>query len=147
MTDKQDHSLDERVKKALALDDERTQGEWATEKYNRDPIRSSYNPVDLLMGIARIRIGDSFKADADAEFIAAAPSFIDLIRDLHAALKAAEADRKDALRYQYLKPLLLAVDFDYRDEGISALVFEWPTDCGVSANLDATIDSAMEQTK
>lgn len=55
-----------------------------------------------------------------------------------------EDDSSDAARYRWLRDRLLAADFDYADEGITALVFEFPHGCAVSADCDATIDAAMK---
>lgn len=52
-------------------------------------------------------------------------------------------DCQDAARYRWLRARLIAADFDYAGEGISALVFELPQGCAVSADCDATIDEAM----
>jgi hypothetical protein len=51
--------------------------------------------------------------------------------------------KRDAERYRWLVPRLLAADFDYGGEGIQALVFEMPTGFSASADCDATIDDAM----
>lgn len=53
---------------------------------------------------------------------------------------------RDAERYRWLRDRLLAADFDYMGEGVSALVFELPPHCAVSADCDATIDGAMAGT-
>ena len=53
--------------------------------------------------------------------------------------------RKDAERYQKLRSLLLAADFDYGDMHESVLVFSLPDGSCVSANLDITIDAMKEQ--
>jgi len=52
----------------------------------------------------------------------------------------------DAERYQWLKPRLLGADFLYGDpsKACCALVFEIPGDMRVWADLDATIDAAIE---
>ena len=53
-------------------------------------------------------------------------------------------DIADAARYRWLRDRLLAADFDYAGEGVTALVFELPPRCAVSADCDATIDEAMK---
>jgi hypothetical protein len=51
--------------------------------------------------------------------------------------------RRDAERYRWLAPRMLAADFDYNGEGVCALVFEMPGDFSASADCNETIDSAM----
>lgn len=52
-------------------------------------------------------------------------------------------DAADAARYRWLKDRLLAADFDYMGEGITALVFEMPARLIVSSDCDETIDGAI----
>jgi hypothetical protein len=54
-----------------------------------------------------------------------------------------ESLRKDAERFRWLAPRMLAADFDYGGEGTQALVFEMPTGFSASADCSATIDAAM----
>lgn len=65
------------------------------------------------------------------------------VRDIIAVLRSSEADQRDAARYRHLKVLYDGVDFEY--EGKPALIFDWPVGMKVSANLDDTLDAAMQQ--
>lgn len=60
------------------------------------------------------------------------------ITELEAQLQAA---KKDAERYQKLKPMLYGACFEYDEDKILALIFELPKGSKVSANLDATVDA------
>ena len=55
----------------------------------------------------------------------------------------AEQIRREAARYRWLRDRMMAADFDWQESGDCALVFEWPKECAVSGNCDATIDAAM----
>lgn len=64
----------------------------------------------------------------------------------HAALKSrAEKAEAACARYEWLKPRLLAADFEYGDEGDTCCVaiFKWPDNASISADLDASIDAAI----
>lgn len=52
--------------------------------------------------------------------------------------------RANAARYLWLRERLLAVDWDYMGTGDTVLVFTAPAEMTVSADCDATIDSAMQ---
>jgi hypothetical protein len=55
---------------------------------------------------------------------------------------------RDAKRYRWLKSQYDGVDFDYIGDGTyAALIFDWPKDAKVSADLDATIDAVIEGNK
>ncbi len=55
--------------------------------------------------------------------------------------------RDYAIRYAWLKPRLVAADFAYgptdSPDPICAIVFEWPKNASIGADLDASIDAAM----
>ena len=55
----------------------------------------------------------------------------------------AEQQRKDADRYRWLRDRYAAADFQWGEHRECVLVFEWPEECSVSGNCDATIDAAM----
>lgn len=55
-----------------------------------------------------------------------------------------ERDREDARRYRWLRERLFGADFAYGEPAISALIFEWPSNAGISADLDRSIDSAEQ---
>lgn len=65
-----------------------------------------------------------------------------------ASLRAeVESLRADAGRYRWLSERLLAADFDYNGEGVTALVFEMPPRTEVSADCSDTIDAAIAAQK
>lgn len=63
------------------------------------------------------------------------------IRQLVDQLQAAQ---KDAARYRWLAPRLMAADFDWQDSGKSALIFDWPKNVAVGGTCDQNIDAAIE---
>lgn len=50
---------------------------------------------------------------------------------------------KDAERYRWLKSRMVGVNFDWDDEGMTALAFEMPDNLSFCADCDKNIDSAM----
>ena len=62
-------------------------------------------------------------------------------------IEALEAElaacKRDAQRMDKLSALMLAADFSYGDDGLNVLVFEWPKNVPVGANLRRNIDAAM----
>lgn len=67
--------------------------------------------------------------------------------DTLGALDELAALRKDAERYRWLRNRLLAADWDYMGTGDTVLVFTVPAEITVSADCDATMDSAMQASK
>jgi hypothetical protein len=55
---------------------------------------------------------------------------------------AAEASA-DAERYRWLKSRMVGVNFDWDDEGMTALAFEMPDNLSFCADCDKNIDAAM----
>lgn len=70
------------------------------------------------------------------------------IRKLIAIIGAAQAEiaalREDAERFEFLNERCLALDTEWGDRKETVLVFRWPTDARVGANLRAAIDSARK---
>ena len=62
------------------------------------------------------------------------------IEALEAELAAA---KKDAERMDKLSALMFAADFSYGEDGLNVLVFEWPKNVPVGANLRRNVDAAM----
>lgn len=58
-------------------------------------------------------------------------------------LEAAHGLKTDAERYRWLRDRLMACDWDYMATGDTALIFTVPPELTVSADCDATVDSAM----
>ena len=52
--------------------------------------------------------------------------------------------REDAVRFEFLNERCLALDTEWGDRKETVLVFRWPTDARVGANLRAAIDSARK---
>ena len=62
------------------------------------------------------------------------------IRVLRAA--AVESER-DAGRYRFIRPRMVGVNFDWDDEGMTALAFEMPKGVSFGADCDKNIEAAM----
>lgn len=64
------------------------------------------------------------------------------------AAPQAQADARDAARYRWLRNQMLGVDFDWCENGITALAFEVPDGCAYNSDCDQNIDTAIAaQTK
>lgn len=53
------------------------------------------------------------------------------------------ANKRDAERYRWLRERLLGADFDWNENGITVLAFEFPRNVGIGGNCDKNIDAAM----
>lgn len=53
------------------------------------------------------------------------------------------ADAAEAARYRWLRGRLFGADFDY--DGECVVIFTWPRNAGIGANLDASVDGAMTE--
>lgn len=72
----------------------------------------------------------------------------DLVDERNQLRAKLEAAQTDAARYQWLKPRLFSIDFDYSDSHASVLVFEAPIfPLGPGLALDAAIDAAIKGSK
>lgn len=58
----------------------------------------------------------------------------------------AEALRKDAERYRWLRDRLFGADWDWNNEGVPVVLFRWPDGASIGADLDAAIDAAKGTT-
>lgn len=71
----------------------------------------------------------------------------EIIENHRAARKTLTAERdraeQDAKRYRWLEGRCLAADFDYGERHESVIVFRWPKDARIGANLTAAIDAAL----
>ena len=56
---------------------------------------------------------------------------------------AAQGMEKDAARYRWLRNRMLGVDFDWCENGITALAFEMPDGCAYGSDCDQNIDAAI----
>ena len=75
--------------------------------------------------------------DVDAERAEAA----DTILALRAQVLALE---KDAARYRWLAPRLLAADFAWGVPAVTVLVFEWPSSVAIGGDCSKNIDAAIQ---
>jgi hypothetical protein len=83
-----------------------------------------------------------------AERSAGYTELLDNARQLEREPAAAQAEiaalREDAVRFEFLNERCLALDTEWGDRKETVLVFRWPTDARVGANLRAAIDSARK---
>ncbi|MDF3019349.1 MAG: hypothetical protein K0Q92_652 [Steroidobacteraceae bacterium] len=68
------------------------------------------------------------------------------IRALYTEPVASAADElTDAQRYRWLRARLVGIDFDWNENGFTALCFRMPNGIAGSADCDETIDAAMQK--
>lgn len=62
-------------------------------------------------------------------------------------IEALEAElaacKRDAERMDKLAKLMFAADFDYDEDGLNVLVFHWPKNVPVGADLRRNVDAAI----
>lgn len=63
---------------------------------------------------------------------------------LQAAQAEFDALAADAARYRWLRERMIGVDFDWAENGITALAFEMPDGCSFGGSCDQNIDAAMK---
>lgn len=59
----------------------------------------------------------------------------------------ADSVLEDAARYRWLRERMLGIDFDWNENGITALSFEMPDGCSYGGCCDQNIDAARSQAK
>lgn len=70
----------------------------------------------------------------------------DAIAEITRLRAEAEALRKDAERYRWLRDRLFGADWDWNNEGVPVVLFRWPDGASIGADLDAAIDAAKGTT-
>lgn len=98
---------------------------------SQDVISRLHDKIDELE--ARLEIDHSHPYDGIAARDATIKAQDERIAELE----------KDAARYRWLRNRMLGVDFDWCENGITALAFEMPDGCAYGGNCDQNIDAAI----
>ena len=101
---------------------------------------ADYGKECISAGIADIASGVSVKTRMAEDVLKSHAALTDRLRALLTELEAA---REDAARYRWLRNRMLSVDFDWCDNGITAMAFEMPDGCAYGSDCDQNIDAAI----
>ena len=102
---------------------------------------ADYGKECISAGIAEMSLSDALKQRMAEDVRTAHVALTDRLR---AILSELEESREDAARYRWLRNRMLGVDFDWCENGITALVFEMPDGCAYGGDCDQNIDAARK---
>ena len=102
---------------------------------------ADYGKECIAAGIAEMSLSDALKQRMAEDVRKSHEALTDRLRALLAELDAA---REDAARYRWLRNRMLGVDFDWCENGMTALAFEMPDGCAYGSDCDQNIDAARK---